>query len=104
VSASTNGLYFAAQGFVHFVFPLRRISQKVLTMNKTEITKSLREYAGGDYISKRKLRQYLQCSDAHRDEIIQDLDFVPRGRRILYFVPDVADRINRQAVHQNRIY
>ena len=73
-------------------------------MNKTEITKSLREYAGGDYISKRKLRQYLQCSDAHRDEIIQDLDFVPRGRRILYFVPDVADRINRQAVHQNRIY
>lgn len=73
-------------------------------MNKSDITKSLREFAGGDFISKRRLREYLRCSDANRDAIIDGLDCVPRGRRILYFVPDVADKINRQAIHNNRYF
>ena len=72
-------------------------------MNKTTITDSLRAFAGGDWISKRRLRDYLRCSDDVRDSIIGSLDYRRSGRRILYFVPDVADQINRDVVHRNRV-
>lgn len=72
-------------------------------MDKASITKSLREYAGGDWISKRQVRDYLRCSDKGRDAITDRLDYRLSGNRILYFVPDVAEQINRQTVHINRI-
>lgn len=72
-------------------------------MDKASITKSLREYANGDWISKRQIRSYLGCGDSLRDSITDCLDYRISGRRILFFVPDVADQINRNAIHKNRV-
>ena len=62
-------------------------------MNKTDLMRSMREFAKGDWINKRQLRNYLRCNDEYRDEIIDGLDYRPQGAQKLYFVGDVAERL-----------
>ena len=67
-------------------------------MTKADIVRSLREKAGGDWISKRKLKAWLQSGDAEVRNIIDGLSYRIQGRAELYFVPEVAERVKLQVV------
>jgi len=67
-------------------------------MTKAGLARDLREYAGGDYIGKRKLREYLSCGDAYRDKIVEGLDYRIQGRSKLYLVSDVAKSLMEHVV------
>lgn len=65
-------------------------------MTLAGITRSLRDHAGGDWISKRKLKAWLQSGDAEVKKITDGLDVRVQGRAQLYWVPDVAERVKLQ--------
>ena len=67
-------------------------------MTRGDLIKSMRETAGGDWISKRRLRKWLQSGDAEAAEILEGLDYRVQGRATLYFVPDVVERVRLQIV------
>ena len=67
-------------------------------MTGASIRRSLREFAGGDWISQRKLKKWLQCGDAEVRSIIEGLDYRIQGKAMLYFVPDVAERVKLEVV------
>lgn len=65
-------------------------------MTKADLARSLRNHAGGDWISKRKLKAWLQSGDAEVKRITDGLDVRVQGRAQLYWVPDVAERVKLQ--------
>lgn len=67
-------------------------------MTKADIKRSLREFAGGDWISKRGIKRWLKAGDPVVSEIIEGLGYRVQGKAMLFFVPDVADRVMFQTV------
>lgn len=65
-------------------------------MTTAAIKRSLQEHAGGDWISKRKLKAWLQSGDAEVRKITEGLDIRVQGKAQLYFVPEVAERVKLQ--------
>ncbi len=62
-------------------------------MTCADLKRSLREKAGGDWISKRKLKAWLQGGDAEVEAVTNGLKVKVFGRSKLYWVPDVAERV-----------
>lgn len=67
-------------------------------MTRAAIKKSLQEAAGGDWISKRGLKRWLKAGDPVVAEITDGLGYRIQGKAILYFVPDIAERVMLQTV------
>lgn len=67
-------------------------------MTKAAISRSLREAAGGDWISWRQLKAWLRSGSSETNKIVDGLDYRAARQAHLYFVPDVADRVMRQVV------
>ena len=70
----------------------------VTQMTTADIKRSLREAAGGDWISKRRLKKWLQSGDAEVRKIVEGLSYRIQGQAELYFVPEVAERVKLQVV------
>lgn len=67
-------------------------------MTRADLIRSMREAAGGDWISKRRLRAWLCSGDAEAAKMVEGLDYRVQGTARLYFVPDVADIVRQQVV------
>lgn len=67
-------------------------------MRRADIVRSLRETAGGEWITKRRLRGWLCSGDAEAAKMVEGLDYRVQGTARLYFVPDVADIVRQQVV------
>ena len=69
-------------------------------MTRADVVRSLRECAGGEWISARRLREWLCSGDRARDVIVEGLSYRLQGTRKLYFVPDVAASVMLQVVRR----
>lgn len=65
-------------------------------MNRQELIRDMKK-ENGSFINITQLAKYMNVSrDKVRAEIVNGLDYYPSGRKKMYFVNDVADRILQQ--------
>lgn len=67
-------------------------------MTRTDLTKSMREATGSNFISGRQFKKWFRCGDAESKRILDSLDCVVRGKAKLYAIPDVADAVMVKSV------